>query len=156
MATMIQHTADPDRTRAATREKVNARLDREAGRRLRLAASEDEEQLRERIQKIGREWNFDRLVEAEASITGLTGIVLGATVDSRFLFMPGVASAMLFVHALHGWYPLLPILRRIGMRSQDEIDREYYALKAMRGDFERVTSEGVRNRAEAAWKAVIA
>jgi hypothetical protein len=32
----------------------------------------------------------------------------------------------------------VPIFRRVGVRTRDEINREKYALKALRGDFEEV------------------
>ena len=49
---------------------------------------------------------------------GLLGLALGITVDKRFLVVPAVVSTMLVVHATHGWYPLLPLFRRVGVRSQ--------------------------------------
>ena len=39
------------------------------------------------------------------------------------------------LHAATGWYPLLPVFRRLGFRSAREIAGERYALKALRGDF---------------------
>jgi hypothetical protein len=38
-------------------------------------------------------------------------------------------------HALQGWCPPLPVFRRLGFRTQYEIEQERYALKAIRGDF---------------------
>ena len=69
--------------------------------------------------------------------------------------MPGLAAGMVLVHALNGWYPLLPLFRRRGVRSQDEIDRERYALKALRGDFRGVRTAESDEKAEAAWTAVM-
>jgi hypothetical protein len=89
---------------------------------------------------------------------GLLGLALGVTVDKRLLVLPGLVSTMLIVHATHGWYPLLPLFRRLGVRSRDEIDRERYALKAIRGDFSALPPAGspAAERAAAAWEAVSA
>jgi hypothetical protein len=59
-------------------------------------------------------------------------------------------------HALQGWCPPLPLLRRLGVRTQQEIERERYALKALRGDFDAVpgTSAPVPERVRAALAAV--
>jgi hypothetical protein len=123
--------------------------------KLREAAERGPEELSERIGRARSEWDFERVVEVEASLTGLMGLVLGAISGRRFFFfMPGIAASMLLVHALHGWYPLLPVLRRIGVRSQNEIDTEYYALKLLRGDFDQVSSSAAEGRAAAAWAAV--
>jgi hypothetical protein len=84
------------------------------------------------------------------------GLALGVAVDRRLLILPAFVSTMLVVHATHGWYPLLPLFRRIGVRTQDEIDRERYGLKALRGDFTAIPLAGsaAADRAAAAWKAV--
>lgn len=150
----LQHAPDPDRTRARTRVGVNQWIDHRTRLRIHEASRLTDEDLAVLIGEVGHEWDFDRVVEVEAAITGLTGLVLGAVKDSRFFLMPALAGGMMLVHALHGWYPILPLLRRLGLRSQDEIDREYYALKALRGDFDSVARASNEKRAEAAWRAV--
>jgi hypothetical protein len=47
-------------------------------------------------------------------------------------------TAFLFQHAVQGWCPPVPILRRLGFRTVTEIEQERHALKALRGDFARV------------------
>jgi hypothetical protein len=86
---------------------------------------------------------------------GLVGLALGLA-DRRFLVMPAFVAVMLLLHATHGWYPLLPIFRRVGVRSRDEIDRERYGLKALRGDFTALlpADAAAAERAAAVWKAV--
>lgn len=155
MATALQHVREPDRVRARTRREINERIDRETEQNLLSVSSADNQILQEKISAVGHEWSFERIVEVEAALTGLAGIVIGAAVDRRFLAIPGFAAAMMLLHATQGWYPLLPLLRRLKVRSQDEIDREYYALKALRGDFDPVADADSKRRAAAAWRAVI-
>jgi hypothetical protein len=133
-------------------------LDRRTGERLQEYGGYDGESLGRRIAQLEREWDFDRVLEAEASTMGIVGLILSAAVDRRFLVVPGIVSAMVLLHALQGWYPLLPLFRRIGVRSQDEIAREIYAVKALRGDFALLaeTDDDQVRRAEAAWRAVCA
>lgn len=154
--TAVTHPSVSDRVRANTWPDVNDRLDNDVQLRLRDAAGSSADELTWPITQLDREWNFDRALEAEAALTGLVGLALGAAVDRRLLVLPGFVAAMLVVHATHGWYPLLPLFRRLGLRTQDEIDRERYALKAMRGDFASIPEPGspVAQRAAAAWKAV--
>jgi hypothetical protein len=45
--------------------------------------------------------------------------------------LPGVVLSFLLQHALQGWCPPLPILRRMGVRTRGEIDQEKYELKAL-------------------------
>jgi hypothetical protein len=65
---------------------------------------------------------------------------------------------MVALHGTQGWYPMLPLFRRLGGRTRQEIDRERYAVKALRGDFSGVTTTAgdAPARAAAAWKAVCA
>jgi hypothetical protein len=74
----------------------------------------------------------------------------------KWLILPLFAQSMVFFHSLQGWYPLLPVFRRMGFRTGKEIAAERYALKAIRGDFERVgQSDGDgRQRADQAFEAV--
>lgn len=150
------HATDLDRVRANTWRDVNERLDAEAALRIKTAANDDAA-LSESIAELDREWDFERILEAEAATMGLVGLLLGVRVHPRFLLLPGFVASMVFLHAIQGWYPLLPLFRRIGIRSQDEIDRERYALKALRGDFDAVSAAGSETaRAAAAWRAVCA
>jgi hypothetical protein len=149
------HAAEPDRVRANSWHEVNERLDSQAAARV-LSAARDDMDLDGPIAALGREWDFERVLQAEAAATGLVGLLLALRVHPNFLFVPAFAAAMLFLHAVQGWYPLLPILRRLGVRSQDEIDRERYALKALRGDFAGVSGESGAARAAAAWRAACA
>lgn len=143
--------------RANTWPSVNEELDRRAKARLRHAVeAANPDAVSDEIAELDSEWDFDRVLETEASVMGFTGLVLAATVDRRFLLLPAFVAAMMLVHATHGWYPLLPLFRRIGVRSRDEIDRERYALKAVRGDFSGIPPSDTdqSRRAAAAWEAV--
>jgi hypothetical protein len=152
---MVVHATDIDRVRANTWREVNERLDAEAALRIQSVA-ENGETLSDSIAELDREWDFERVLQAEAATMGLIGLLLGVRYP-RFLFLPGVVASMVFLHAIQGWYPLLPLFRRIGIRSQDEIDRERYALKALRGDFRDLpANNSAMARAAAAWQAVCA
>jgi hypothetical protein len=77
----------------------------------------------------------ERFLQANASVLSLTGVVLGATVSRKFLALPAVVFSFFLQHAVQGWCPPLPVFRRMGVRTRREINREKYALKALRGDF---------------------
>jgi hypothetical protein len=151
-----KHAPEPDRVRANTSPGVNQRLDREARERVAGAANWDEPALSRRIGALDAEWDVERVIQVHASLVGMVGLALGVFRRPRFLVTPGGAASMLLLHATQGWYPLLPLLRRAGFRTRDEIERERYALKALRGDF-RPMLDGNGNdnrRAAAAWGAV--
>lgn len=108
-----------------------------------------------RLRELDAEWDVERSLEANAATLSLIGVALGATVDKRFFAVPAVVTAFLLQHAIQGWCPPLPILRRLGFRTRREIETERYALKALRGDFDGVGSAGhdEAHRAEQALRA---
>jgi hypothetical protein len=69
------------------------------------------------------------------SVLGIVGMGLGATVHRRWFLLPAAVFGFCLQHALQGWCPPLEVFRRLGVRTQREIDEERVALKALRGDF---------------------
>lgn len=147
---------EADRVRENTSAEVNARLDREMRERVEAYARRGGAEITRRIEELDREWDMERLLETNASALAGVGVGLAAATGSRkWLILPGVVLSFLFQHAVQGWCPPVPVFRRLGVRTREEIDREKYALKALRGDFERVgADDGVEGRAESALDAV--
>ncbi len=140
-----------DRVRAHSSQELNNKIDRDIDVRVGEYANRSTQDLTLRIDELDREWDVERVLETNASALALTGLVLGMTHNKKWLVIPSIVLPFLFQHAVQGWCPPLPILRRLGVRTRNEIDREKYALKALRGDFrERNDSD----RAEFALSAV--
>jgi hypothetical protein len=95
-----------------------------------------------RLEELDREWDIERTLEANAATLSLLGSMLGASVDRRWFALPAVVAGFLLQHAIQGWCPPVPVLRRLGFRTATEIDYERYALKALRGDFREVDVTG--------------
>lgn len=147
------NAGDADRVRANTSAEVNARLDREMRERVESYAAKGGTDISRRIEELDREWDFERILEAEAASMGMIGVTLAATVNKKLLALPVMVAGMVLLHSVQGWYPLLPVFRRLNVRTREEIDREKYALKALRGDFEQVSSEPSTSRTDAAARA---
>lgn len=141
-----------DRVPRHTAEDVNEKISAESAERV-ASCGHDTEAIARRLDALDREWDIERTLEANAATASLVGVVLGATVDRRFYALTAVVGAFLLQHALQGWCPPLPVFRRIGFRTQSEIDEERYALKAIRGDFANVHG-GEHMNAEMALDAV--
>jgi hypothetical protein len=140
-----------DRVRANTSEEINRRIDQKIEDRVREYARRSQSDITGRIEELDREWDMERLLETNASAIAFTGLALGLTHSKKWLIVPGIVLPFLFQHAVQGWCPPVPLFRRLGVRTREEIDRERYALKVLRGDFERVQS---LPRADAALEAV--
>jgi len=120
--------ASADRVRRSTPEHVNRQIDSEANANIAAVSGRSREAIEQRIAELDREWDIERLLEVNASTLALTGLVLGVTVNRKWLLLPGLVLPFLLQHGLQGWCPPLPILRRLGVRTRGEIDREKYAL----------------------------
>ena len=138
---VLNHT---DRVRANTAAEVNRRVDDQIERNIRHYSGQTKEEIYRRIQDLDREWDIERVLETMASSFSLTGIVLGATVDRKWFLVPTIVLSFLLVHAIQGWCPPLSILRSLGIRTREEIDRERYALKALAGDFAGISKDPSR------------
>jgi hypothetical protein len=140
-------------TEAAVNEQIEGAMER------RIRFLERHEDARDvRLKELQGEWDIERTIEVEAPTMTLMGLALGITVSPKWLVVPVVAQTMMLLHSLQGFYPLLPLFRRMGLRTEDEIAKERYAIKAMRGDFQHVAnarqgSEGTHATAEAAFEA---
>src|SRR5688500_14814173 len=118
----VMHAPVHDRVRANTWPLLNERVDAEAQLRLREAAeSLSSDEFTRPSTELHDGLDFHRTAGTGASVMGLVGRALGLAVDQRPPAGPGVGATMLPPHATHGWYPLLPVFRRIGVRTQDEI-----------------------------------
>ncbi len=141
---MNLNPTEGDRVRANTVPAINRRIDEQIERNIRHYSGQTKEEIYRRIHDLDQEWDIERVLETMASSFSLTGIVLGSIVDKRWFLLPTIGLSFLFLHAIHGWCPPLPILRGLSIRTREEIDRERYALKALAGDFAGISKEPSR------------
>ncbi len=92
-------------------------------------------QIPQRLQELDEEWDIERAIEANAAAASLFGLTCGLLGRSRWFLLPAAASGFLLQHAVQGWCPPIPVLRRLGFRTSFEIDQERQALKLLRGDY---------------------
>ena len=131
--TMIPSTTE--RVRKHTAECVNRDIRKATEKNVIWAAAGGPETIDQRIAALDREWDIERALEANAAIASLFCLTLGATVSRKWFLFPAIVGGFLLQHAIQGWCPPVAIMRRLGFRTQTEIETERYALKALRGDF---------------------
>ncbi len=84
-----------------------------------------------RLRELDREWDIERALEANAASLVVLGTALGLTVNRKFFGLPLLVGGFLLQHAIQGWCPPLPLLRRMGYRTVAEIDEERDALESL-------------------------
>lgn len=120
-----------------TSQDINNRIAAQTERNIAYYAAHPEK-ITARLEELDHEWDIERTLEANAATVSLASVALGLFVSRKFLFVPALVGGFLMQHAVQGWCPPLPFFRRMGVRTQAEIERERYALKALRGDFSKL------------------
>jgi len=133
-------TMELDQVRAHTRPEVLQEIDARIEERIRFYAAQTQEVISRRIEELEQEWDLERWLETNAAALALSGLLLGM-VNRKWLLLSAIALGFLLQHALKGHSPPLPLLRRLGIRTRSEIDREKYALKILRGDFQSLAAD---------------
>jgi hypothetical protein len=90
----------------------------------------------QRLKELDFEWDTERVLEANAAGAVLLSSVIGYLKSKHCCYlMTGTIGLFLLQHALKGWCPPVPIIRKIGVRTEQEINNEKMVLKILRGDF---------------------
>ncbi|ATB31808.1 DUF2892 domain-containing protein [Melittangium boletus] len=132
-----------DSVRAHTPDGVNRRIDAQVERCVRhMAEQTDRQVISQYLDHLERAWDLNRVVTVAASAVSLLGVALAPRSNNGWKVLGGVAAGLLLQQGLFGFGPLATIARAFGARTRREIDLEKFALKALRGDFERIPREG--------------
>ncbi|MGE5424789.1 MAG: DUF2892 domain-containing protein [Syntrophothermus sp.] len=91
------------------------------------------EAIDDRLHVLDGEWNTERILEASLAAIILTSGVLAFTLHRNWLAMAGVAVGFMVQHSIAGWALPVPLYRKLGVRTIDEINKEKNALKKIRG-----------------------
>ncbi len=124
-----------------TMEEINLQIQQRIHDNVALYSGCDPEVIDRRLRELDQEWDIERTLELNAAALATASILFGLAGKKRWLLLAGTVTAFLAQHALQGWCPPLPVLRRLGFRTEREIDQERCALKALRGDFKDLQSD---------------
>src|SRR5690606_5848893 len=91
-----------------------------------------------RLAELDKEWDVERTLQTNFAALSLAGIGLASKVSKRWSILALAVPAFMIQHALQGWCPPLAVLRRLGIRTAKEINDERFALKSLRGDFDKL------------------
>ncbi|SRR5579871_2865921 len=134
-----------------TVEPINAEIRRRTEATIARVAAAGPSAIDRRLAELDEEWDIERYVETLAPSLTLMGMTLGLTVNRKWFILPFVVQAFFLQHALQGWCPPIPVLRRLGVRTAAEIDDERCALKAVRGDIRGIPARARSGQPIGAW-----
>ena len=127
-----------DKVRANTSPEINRAVDNEIAAMVRYYAGKTDYEINRRIEQLDKEWDISQFIELRAAIVSLMGMAFGLKKNREWFILPLIASTFLLQYAIQGWCPPVPILRRFGIRTRQEIDVEKYALKTLCRNLEEV------------------
>jgi hypothetical protein len=97
-----------------------------------------DEEIGLRLVHLDREWDIERLLSIIASILALLGLLAAVVCQSSWLLLFAMTGLVFMLqNAIQGWTPPLSLLRRLGVRTRDEILAERYALRSLLGEFDQ-------------------
>lgn len=144
----MEATSSRERVTRHTNEEVNRQIQRDIDSRLEYFAAHPD-QIDDRLGELDREWDIERAIQANAASLALTGLFF-SLFRRRWVLLPGAVLGFLLQHAIQGWCPPVPVLRRFGFRTQHEIEAERYGLRILRGDFDEMRAHGASRTGQSA------
>lgn len=138
---MNKKEPEGENVRRVTSVKQNSVIDDIILLNIKNYAKKSPAEISQRIKALDKEWDIERVLDLNMSALALCGITV-SLVFNKYSIVLTILLLLFFIwHAFRGWCPPIPILRFFKIRTRPEIDREKYALKAMRGDFKNITTE---------------
>jgi hypothetical protein len=138
---MNKEEPEGEHVRKVTSDKLNAAIDETILLNIKKYAGKSSEEISLRIKTLDKEWDIERVLDLTMSAMALCGITLSLLFSKYSIILPILLLLFFIWHSFQGWCPPVPILRFFKIRTRPEIDREKYALKAMRGDFKGLAGE---------------
>jgi hypothetical protein len=120
-----------DRVRKVTSDAINQKINKEIREEIQYYSTRSAKEIKDKINELEKEWDIERVLELNASLIALGGVLLAATHSKRWLILSGIVTGFLTQHAIQGWCPPIPLFRRLQIRTQKEIETERHALMQM-------------------------
>lgn len=111
-----------------------------------------EEELTRRIRHLNSEWDTERFEEAKAAVCVMGCSLFGIAKNKYWSFLTLIAGTFLLQHALLGWCPSTPVIRKMGIRTAEEINQEKAVIKMLRKDYAHAKSSDAAELLKAAEK----
>jgi hypothetical protein len=138
---MEKKTPPGEIVRKVTSNKQNEIIDEIILNNIRYYSGKSHSEISKRIKELDKEWDIEKVLVLNMSILALIGITSSLIFSPYSIVLPILLLLFFIWHAFQGWCPPIPVLRYFKVRTRPEIDREKYALKAMRGDFDGLSNK---------------
>ncbi len=114
-----------------TPDYINETIQRKIAETIRIYKERDKTEIKKRLEELDFEWDTERVLETNLAAITFLASIYGLTKNRAWMLISGTASVFMFQHALQGWCPPLLLIRKLGIRTAEEIDQEKDALKQL-------------------------
>ena len=128
-----------DRVREHTAASVTRRIDRSTAADVDAAVVAGRDAILRRLVKLDYEWDIDRALFVNFAVAGGASFAAGLLRYTRtpllarrrtgFFYLFGAQLGFLLLHGVVGWCPPVSVFRRLGFRTQREIEAERRDLR---------------------------
>jgi hypothetical protein len=115
-----------------TDDRINKEIERKTTHNINNYYGKTEEEIDKRIKELNCEWDTERVLELNFASIVLISSLLGLLGNKKWMALSGLTSVFMIQHSLQGWCPPLPIIRRMGIRTAEEITKEKDALRKLK------------------------
>ena len=112
-----------------TQTEINEGVQQETENNIKNLSGKSNEEIITRIKELDYEWDTERVLEMNFAGIVLITSILGLTGKKRWMVLSGIASVFMIQHAIQGWCPPLPVIRKLGVRTAAEIHSEKTTLQ---------------------------
>jgi hypothetical protein len=141
MSTATNPDLEADPVRRYTSEELLRQIEEKIEHNIRYYAAQPNYVIAQRIEELRHEWSIERYLQINIGALGILTAMLALGKNRAWGLLTCAGLGFFLYHGIRGFDPPIPLLRRMGMRTRSEIDRELFALKALRGDFDQVSTE---------------
>lgn len=131
-----------DRVRESFPYRVNKRIDDEAQGRVQSAISRGPNEIQRQLSEPDHEWDIDRAFMSNFAILGGASLAASLFKSRKWFYLLGTQMTFLLYHAVKGWCPPASVFRRLGFRTQKEIQTERHLLMIALNDRSALAEKG--------------
>lgn len=119
-----------------TNPNTNKNIRNNTLRRINIYKNSSDKILSDNVDKLNHEWDVERVLELSAASVILGSTIMGLKTNKKYWFlMSGTVGLFLLQHSLQGWCPPVPLVRKCGIRTSEEINNEKIVYKLLKDDF---------------------
>lgn len=115
-----------------TDDQINNEIEQKTAHNINNYYGKTEGEIDTRIKELNYEWDTERVLELNFASIVLISSLLGLLGNKKWMALSGITSVFMIQHSLQGWCPPLPIIRRMGIRTAEEITKEKDALRKLK------------------------